>query len=84
MEKQEDLKHMQNNLDKIQHMVDSALKRISAVQKRVNYLEQHGRPNCLTIHGCENVPDSKPGKNPETEKYVYNIINTNLQLESLL
>ena len=85
MEKQgEDLKHMQNNFNKIQQMVDSAIKRISAVEKRVDDLEQYGRSNCLIIHGCENVPDSKPGKTPETEKYVCNIINSNLKLESPL
>ena len=39
MEKQgEDLKHMQNNFNKIQQMVDSAIKRISAVEKRVDDL----------------------------------------------
>ena len=82
MEKQgKDLKHMQNNLNKIQQMVDSAVKQISAVEKRVDDLEQYGRSNCLIIHGCENVPDSKPGKTPETEKYVCKIINTNLQFE---
>ena len=85
MEKQgEDLKHMQNNFNKIEQMVDSAIKRISAVEKRVDDLEQYGRSNCLIIHGCENVPDSKPGKTPETEKYVCNIINSNLKLESPL
>ena len=61
---------MQNNLDKIQSIVDSAMKRISAVEKWVNDLEQYGQSNCLIIHGCKNVPDSKSEKNPETEKYV--------------
>ena len=84
MEKQEDLKHMQNNLDKIQHIVDSAIERISAVEKRVDDLEQYGKFNCLIIHGCENVPDLKPGKISEIEKYVGNIINTSLQFESPL
>ena len=82
--KKQDLKHMQNNFNKIQQMLDSPIKQISAVEKRVDDLEQYGRSNCLIIHGCENVPDSKPGKTPETEKYVCNIINTNLQLESPL
>ena len=84
MEKQEDLKHMQNNFNKIQQMVDSAIKRISAVEKRVDDLEQYGQSNCLIIHGCENVPDSKPGKTLKTEKYVCDIINSNLKLESPL
>ena len=84
MEKQEDLKHMQNNFNKIQQIIDSAVKQISAVEKRVDDLEQYGRSNCLIIHGHENVPDSKPGKTPETEKYVCNIININLQFESPL
>ena len=34
-------------------------------------LEQYGRSNCLIIHGCKIVLDSKPGKTPETEKYTF-------------
>ena len=56
----------------------------SAVEKRVDDFKQYGQSNCLIIHGCQNVSDSKPGENLETEKYVCNIINTSLQLKSTL
>ena len=38
----QDLKPMQNNLDKIEHMVDSAMKKLSTIEKRVDSLEQYG------------------------------------------
>ena len=39
---------------------------------------------CLVIHGCENVPKSKPGKYLEIENFVCNTLNEHLQLDSPL
>ena len=87
MEKQgKDLKVMQNSLEKIQHMVYSAIKRITAVEKTLNDFEQYVRSNCSIIHGYENdlTKKKKTGKNLETDKYMCNILNISLQLESAL
>ena len=80
-----ELTSMQEGLKKIEEMVDLAMKRLSAVEKRVDDLEQYSRSNCLVIHGCENVPtNSKPGKYLEIENYVCKLLNEKLQLDSPL
>ena len=60
------------------------MKRLSAVERRQDDLEQYSRSNCLVIHGCENVPKSKPGKYLEIENFVCNTLNEHLQLDSSL
>ena len=71
---------MKEALLKLQQMIDSTMKRLSAVEGRQDDLEQYSRSNCLVIHGCENVPKSKPGKYLEIENFVCDILNEYLQL----
>ena len=69
---------------KLQQMIDSTMKRLSAVERRQDDLEQYSQSNCLVIHGCENVPKSKPGKYLEIENFVCNTLNKHLQFDSPL
>ena len=83
-EQKNELNGMKEALLKLQQMIDSTMKRLSAVEKRQDDLEQYSRSNCLVIQGCENVPKSKPGKYLEIENFVCNTLNEHLQLESPL
>ena len=83
-EQKNDLNGMKEALLKLQQMIDSTMKRLSAVERRQDDLEQYSRSNCLVIHGCENVPKSKPGKYLEIENFVCNTLNEHLQLDSPL
>ena len=83
-EQKNELNGMKEALLKLQQMIDSTMKRLSAVERRQNDLEQYSRSNCLVIHGCENVPKSKPGKYLEIENFVCNTLNEHLQLDSPL
>ena len=83
-EQKNELNGMKEALLKLQQMIDSTMKRLSAVERRQDDLEQYSRSNCLVIHGCENVPKSKPGKYLEIEKFVCNTLNEHLQLDSPL
>ena len=83
-EQKNELNGMKEALLKLQHMIDSTMKRLSAVERRQDDLEQYSRSNCLVIHGCENVPKSKPGKYLEIENFVCNTLNEHLQLDSPL
>ena len=65
---------MKEALLKLQQMIDSTMKRLSAVERRQDDLEQYSRSNCLVIHECENVPKSKPGKYLEIENFVCNTL----------
>ena len=83
-EQKNELNGMKEALLKLQQMIDSTMKRLSAVERRQDDLEQYSRSNCLVIHGCENVPKSKPGKYLEIENFVCNTLNEHLQLDSPL
>ena len=83
-EQKNELNGMKEALLKLQQMIDSTMKRLSAVERRQGDLEQYSRSNCLVIHGCENVPKSKPGKYLEIENFVCNTLNEHLQLDSPL
>ena len=83
-EQKNELNGMKEALLKLQQMIDSTMKRLSAVERRQDDLEQYSRSNCLVIHGCENVPKSKPGKYLEIENFVCNTLNKHLQLDSPL
>ena len=83
-EQNNELNGMKEALLKLQQMIDSTMKRLSAVERRQDDLEQYSRSNCLVIHGCENVPKSKPGKYLEIENFVCNTLNEHLQLDSPL
>ena len=83
-EQKNELNGMKEALLKLQQMIDSIMKRLSAVERRQDDLEQYSRSNCLVIHGCENVPKSKPGKYLEIENFVCNTLNEHLQLDSPL
>ena len=83
-EQKNELNGMKEALLKLQQMIDSTMKRLSAVERRQDDLEQYSRSNCLVIHGCENVPKSKPGKYLEIENFVCNTLNEHLQLGSPL
>ena len=83
-EQKNELNGMKEALLKLQQMIDSTMKRLSAVERRQDDLEQYSRSNCLVIHGCENVPKSKPEKYLEIENFVCNTLNENLQLDSPL
>ena len=83
-EQKNELNGMKEALLKLQQMIDSTMKRLSAVERRQDDLEQYSRSNCLVIHGCENVPKSKPGKYLEIENFVCNTLNEYLQLDSPL
>ena len=83
-EQKSELNGMKEALLKLQQMIDSTMKRLSAVERRQDDLEQYSRSNCLVIHGCENVPKSKPGKYLEIENFVCNTLNEHLQLDSPL
>ena len=83
-EQKNELNGMKEALLKLQQMIDSTMKRLSAVERRQDDLEQYCRSNCLVIHGCENVPKSKPGKYLEIENFVCNTLNEHLQLDSPL
>ena len=60
------------------------MKRLSAVERRQDDLEQYSRSNCLVIHVCENLPQSKRGKYLEIENFLCYILNEHLQLDSPL
>ena len=83
-EQKNELNGMKEALLKLQQMIDSTMKRLSALERRQDDLGQYSRSNCLVIHGCENVPKSKPGKYLEIENFVCNTFNEHLQLDSLL
>ena len=83
-EQKNELNGMKEALLKLQQMIDSTMKRLSAVERRQDDLEQYSRSNCLVIHGCENVPKSKPEKYLEIENFVCNTLNEHLQLDSPL
>ena len=83
-EQKNELNGMKEALLKLQQMIDSTMKRLSAVERRQDDLEQYSRSNCLVIHGCENIPKSKPGKYLEIENFVCNTLNEHLQLDSPL
>ena len=83
-EQKNELNGMKEALLKLQQMIDSTMKRLSAVERRQDDLEQYSRSNCLVIHGCENVPKSKPGKYLEIENFVCSTLNEHLQLDSPL
>ena len=83
-EQKNELNGMKEALLKLQQMINSTMKRLSAVERRQDDLEQYSRSNCLVIHGCENVPKSKPGKYLEIENFVCNTLNEHLQLDSPL
>ena len=83
-EQKNELNGMKEALLKLQQMIDSTMKRLSAVERRQDDLEQYSWSNCLVIHGCENVPKSKPGKYLEIENFVCNTLNEHLQLDSPL
>ena len=83
-EQKNELNGMKEALLKLQQMIDSTMKRLSAVERRQDDLEQYSRSNCLVIHGCENVSKSKPGKYLQIENFVCNILNKHLQLDSPL
>ena len=83
-EQKNELNGMKEALLKLQQMIDSTMKTLSAVERRQDDLEQYSRSNCLVIHGCENVPKSKPEKYLEIENFVCNTLNEHLQLESPL
>ena len=83
-EQKNELNGMKEALLKLQQMIDSTMKRLSAVERRQDDLKQYSRSNCLVIHGCENVPKSKPGKYLEIENFVCNTLNEHLQLDSPL
>ena len=83
-EQKNELNGMKEALLKLQQMIDSTMKRLSAVERRQDDLEQYSRSNCLVIHGCENVPKSKLGKYLEIENFVCNTLNEHLQLDSPL
>ena len=83
-EQKNELNGMKETLLKLQQMIDSTMKRLSAVERRQDDLEQYSRSNCLVIHGCENVPKSKLGKYLEIENFVCNTLNEHLQLDSPL
>ena len=83
-EQKNELNGMKEALQKLQQMIDSTMKRLSAVERRQDDLEQYSRSNCLVIHGCENIPKSKPGKYLEIENFVCNTLNEHLQLDSPL
>ena len=83
-EQKNELNGMKEALLKLQQMIDSTMKRLSAVERRQDDLEQYSRSNCLVIHGCENVPKSKPGKYLKIENFVCNTLNEHLQLDSPL
>ena len=79
-----ELNGMKEALLKLQQMIDSTMKRLSAVETRQDDLEQYSWSNCLVIHGCENVPNSKPRKYLEIKNFVCNTLNEHLQLDSPL
>ena len=83
-EQKNELNGMKEALLKLQQMIDSTMKRLSAVERRQDDLEQYSWSNCLVIHGCENVPKSKLGKYLEIENFVCNTLNEHLQLDSPL
>ena len=75
---------MKEVLLKLHQMIDSTIKRLSAVERRQDGLEQYNQSNCLVIHGCENIPKSKLGKYLEIENFVCTTLNGHLQLDSPL
>ena len=83
-EQKNELNGMKEALLKLQQMTDSTMKRLSAVERRQDDLEQYSRSNSLVIHACENVPNSKPGKYLEIKNFVCNTLNEYLQLDSPL
>ena len=83
-EQKNELNGIKEALLKLQQMIDSTMKRLSAVERRQDDLEQYSRSNCLVIHGCENVPKSKSGKYLEIENFVCNTLNEHLQIDSPL
>ena len=80
-EQKNELNGMKEALLKLQQIIDSTMKRLSVVEKRQDHLEQYSRSNCLVIHGCENIPKSKPGKYLEIENFVCDTLNEHLQLD---
>ena len=75
---------MKEALLKLQQMIDSTMKRLSAVERRQDDLKLYSWSNCLVIYGCENVPKSKLGKYLKIENFVCNTLNEHLQLDSPL
>ena len=67
---------------KLKDLVDSALERLAAAERKMDNLEQYSRSNCLIVHGCRDIP--KEGKHLETEQYICNTLNNHLTLESPL
>ena len=79
---QKELQALQTAFTQLKAVVDSAIERVSAVEKKADDLEQYGRSNCLIVHGCQDVP--KSGKFLETENFVCSTLNAHLKLDTPL
>ena len=77
-----ELEEMQLAYTKLKDLVDSALVRLAAAERKMDNLEQYSRSNCLIVHGCKDIP--KAGKYLETEEYICKTLNKHLTLDSPL
>ena len=52
-------------------------------ERRLDGMEQHGRSNCLILHGCKILPP-KDAENKVVEKHVIDVLYSKLQLTTSL
>ncbi|XP_077966266.1 uncharacterized protein LOC144419915 [Styela clava] len=75
----EDIKKFQQDVAQISPKIKEILKRLEILEKQHDDLEQYGRRNCIILHGCKSVPETKYD---QFEDFVIKSLNSNLKLDS--
>ena len=63
--------------------VDQIAAHVQENERRLDDMEQYDRSNCLTLHGCKDLPP-KDAENKVVEKHVIDVLNSKLQLNTPL
>ena len=77
------LQELAEMITSVRCAVDQIAAQVQENERRFDDMEQYGRSNCLILHGCKDLL-RKDAENKAVEKHVIDVLNSKLQLTTLL